>query len=274
MTLKSLFTRAALPAFILFTCLGTAQAQKYIQVLETVSSDAKTHDGAYVSENDTVKVTYFFWSEKGVFSFKVQNKTDKPLFIDWEQSEFKSLGQTFDYWPDNEPGKPTGIKADFHYDGPPVMPGYTADQGVGGAGANKNRNPRVSEIKPHGSLIRSSYYIFPKSHFEMGAKYHSRYLSLKEDKTIMTQVYELDYNKTNTPLRFHSRVTYSGAEDFVHKGSIGAGFTLHKVSEMELRQFKNSEKESDADAKKPEGSPYFSAKSFYIEVPAGKGVIK
>ncbi|MES2389165.1 MAG: hypothetical protein V4543_14275 [Bacteroidota bacterium] len=250
-----------------------AQAQKYVQVMETATKDAKNVKDHWVTENDSVKITYHFWSEKGILSFAIHNKLTVPLFIDWEQSTFKSLGETFDYWPDNEPGKPEGIRADFHYDGPPVMPGHTATQGVGGAGANKNRTARLSEIEPNGDLIRSSYYIFPKPYFDMGAKYTSRHLALREDKSVMTLVYELDFHEKNTPLRFSNAVAYSTSEDFKSKGTLAAEFKLEKVTEMEARQFKNKSKESMEDAKNG-SSPYASPRSFYVSVPAGQGVKK
>lgn len=248
------------------------QAQKSFQVFETTSADAKWDGKQFTTENDTLKASYYFWSEKGIFAVTIQNKLKTPLFIDWEQSSFKSLGQKFDYWPDNEAGKPSPERVPYLYNGPSPLPNSMAEK-VGGAGANKNRTPRVTEIKPGGSVIRYQYYIFPKNYFDMGAKATSLLLPLKENNDITTQAYEISYSEKNTPLRFFNSLVYSGTSEFKGKGEISESFYLKKVVELETRQFKANSAQSLEEAKK-DGSPYYATNNFFVPVPAGKGAKK
>ena len=69
--------------FILFTLVFFSCSSSYVQVFETSSkNELIKNETNYVYENDSVKITYSFWEDKGKMSFIVYNKLKKPLYID------------------------------------------------------------------------------------------------------------------------------------------------------------------------------------------------
>jgi len=49
-------------------------------------------------ENEDIILKYNFWDEGGILSFTITNKTNEPIFIDWEHSNFIFNGYSYDYY--------------------------------------------------------------------------------------------------------------------------------------------------------------------------------
>src|SRR3990170_4099458 len=87
---------------VLFALL-TSCAKQFIQVFDIGTTNTQLKDGNYVFENDTLKITYSFWASKGIMSFSIYNKLNKPVYIDWENSSVVYNDKTLNYWVDAEP---------------------------------------------------------------------------------------------------------------------------------------------------------------------------
>jgi hypothetical protein len=59
-----------------------------------------SRDSVYVFENDTVRITYDFWFQKGQMKFSIYNKLNVPLFIDWKNSALIINDHTIPYYKD------------------------------------------------------------------------------------------------------------------------------------------------------------------------------
>ncbi len=66
-------------------------------VKSTISDET---DSAYVFENDTIKITYNLWENRGQMSFAIYNKLNMPIFIDWKNSSFIMDDMPIPYWVD------------------------------------------------------------------------------------------------------------------------------------------------------------------------------
>ena len=44
------------------------------------------NDGYYIFENDSIKFTYRFYGQNTIVALYIENKTDAPIFIDWQHS--------------------------------------------------------------------------------------------------------------------------------------------------------------------------------------------
>lgn len=72
-----------------------------VSKLAKVESDkGQPTSQGYVYENDTIKITYHFWSNKGSMLFDVYNKLNVPLYIDWKTSAFIWNDKMYPYWAD------------------------------------------------------------------------------------------------------------------------------------------------------------------------------
>jgi hypothetical protein len=79
-----------------------SSCSRVFQIHELKSDDVLMSGGLYTYEDDTVKVTYDFWEDRGLMRFQVKNKLDKPIFINWDQSKFILNDEQFPYWSGKE----------------------------------------------------------------------------------------------------------------------------------------------------------------------------
>ena len=82
-------------------CINACKTSiEYAQLFKTTGVNLKESPNNYTFENDTVRIVYSFWAEKGIMAFRVFNKTDKPLYIDWKKSTYISNGLKYNYYED------------------------------------------------------------------------------------------------------------------------------------------------------------------------------
>ena len=89
---------------VLYSCSG-----KYVQLFKTSTTNTKLINDKFVYENDTLKIEYFFWEQKGVMSFEITNKFGLPIYIDWKNSSFIVNDQKLNYWEDATISKSRGF---------------------------------------------------------------------------------------------------------------------------------------------------------------------
>ena len=258
---KILFAIAFLAAF-------SANAQKVAQLFELASDHAKEVDGQLVYENDTVQIKYSFWDEKGLVSFMINNKLQKPIYIDWEASTIKCLDYKHDLWRENNTDTLTKWHASFIYDGPVAMPGYKADPNALMGGANKARQTRVFKIMPNTPIAISAMKIFPLDYFNLGSKFNKRMVASVAKKGKTSEVIEKEFTTTSSPIRVECSFSLAASESFDNKWTVYNRFFVDKVTEMEVAQFAGATKDPKYE------SPYRSLTNFYIFASKAKTIEK
>jgi hypothetical protein len=93
---------ATLGVIMLSLGMASCSSPRFYQVFNTASNDATETNGAYVFENEEVKVTYDFWSAGGQMSFTVENKMNSAIYIDWNRSHLVHGGVSYEYWTDSQ----------------------------------------------------------------------------------------------------------------------------------------------------------------------------
>ena len=100
-------------ARILFVFLAITILQSCVvthQVFEVSSNNVIQKNTEYVFENDSLKISYDLWSYNGgSMKFTLFNKTNKPLYLDWNHSNYIWNGYSVDYWQDIETSKNIGV---------------------------------------------------------------------------------------------------------------------------------------------------------------------
>ncbi|HEY3402484.1 MAG TPA: hypothetical protein VGK59_03795 [Ohtaekwangia sp.] len=67
----------------------------------TVSSNGNQADNSgFVTENDSVRITYKFTGSHCPILISIYNKSDKPLYIDWKKSAVIVDAKSYSYWRD------------------------------------------------------------------------------------------------------------------------------------------------------------------------------
>ena len=69
-----------------------------ILLMDVKSTNCSLANGYLKYENDTIRVVYVFWEEKGIMGLLIHNKLSKPLYIDWRKCSFITGTIKHDYW--------------------------------------------------------------------------------------------------------------------------------------------------------------------------------
>lgn len=249
---------------LVFTVLVSG-CKSYIQVFETKTINTVKEGEFYVYETDTLKITYAFWTKKGILSFSVYNKLDKPIYIDWKKSSYIDNSNKFNYWVDEEIIKSVSYYGSYFYDGPLLKPGFSINEGIGAVAASKVKVERITFIPPKSNYYRSQFYLLPLSYYEFDLKSDFTDTNRNDKPKKTTRVYYNEFSKQNSPLDFRNFLAFSMTEDFEDEFYVDNEFYLSKMLEMDYRHFKYREKEENGNYVYIR--PFKKQTSFYLYVP-------
>ena len=228
--MKHLLLLVALSIMLLAGCKTQIP---YIQLYETESTNAKKTKDCYTYENDTIRVDYVFWADGGVIAFRVLNKTNKPIYVDWFKSSYISNSQRYQYWTDK-----TKTEVNFEavsrrntIDFPAII-GYS-----GSAVATRTKPERISFIPPKSYIQKIGYYL-TQSHFtNWETDFTKKTEPRKDQPKIMTTIYSKQFSKETSPLVFRNFLTASFKEDFSSEFYVDNEFYVKSVTDIERNQF-------------------------------------
>ena len=217
-----------------FTLIG---CKSYVQVYETKhKKNISIIDNKYVFENDTLKITYNFWNEKGLMRFTIYNKLDVPLYIDWKKSSYIDNSVKLNYWEDVESSLMS--HSSYYYSG--YYGNYSNySTSKGSSRTTKTKEERITFIPPKSNYSRAQYYILPNRLF--GINESSKEVPLNGNSKKKTKLYEKEFNNKNTPLIYRNFLTSSLTEDFESEFYIDNEFYISKVIEMDSKHFYGDE---------------------------------
>lgn len=246
--------------FLLFT-FSLLGCKNYIQVFETKSNDIKVENKFYVFENDSLKITYNFWSNKGLMTFSVFNKLDKPIYIDWKKSSYIDNSVKLNYWIDEEKTKSKEYYGNYYYDGLryAVSKSETAV-----------KLERVTFIPPSSNYSRSQFFIFPIKFYDLDTGIEPKEINRLDNPKYKTEVYEQHFSKKNSPLIFRNFLTFSYTESFESEFYVDNEFYISKIREMEREGFLTFVPGSNFENRFT--SPDENGTIFYIEIPKEKSI--
>jgi len=262
--------RLTIISLLLFGC------KSYVQVFNTNSSIKTDEEGFYISENDSVKITYSFWKAKGLMTFSIFNKLNKPLYIDWKKSAYIDNSVKLNYWIDEEKSKGISSYGSYFYDGPLLKAGYAVNATGGASVSSTVKVERITFIPPSSNYYRSQFYILPISFFKLDTKTDFEEVTRNDNSKKTAKVYKADFTKENSPLVFRNFLTFSTTEDFETEFYVDNEFYIEEILEMDERHFgqhrKDETKKGDYDIRDENGelilfSDYEKPSSFYLQIP-------
>ena len=211
--------------------------KSYVQVFETNGTNLETENEFYVFENDSLKITYGFWTQKGLMTFVIFNKLDKPLYIDWKKSSYIDNSVKLNYWIDGEKTKSLEYYGSYYYGGPLLKTGYAVSSTKGVSVSTTVKNERITFIPPNSNYYRSKFYIFPINFFELDTKTPYKEVPRKDKPKKKTKIYEKSFSKENSPLIFRNFLTFSFSEYFEDEFYVDNEFYISDIKEMDRRHF-------------------------------------
>jgi len=257
----------SLSTFLFATGQEIKNPNGYIQLFQ-VSSDLPTASDKYIYENDTIKVTYYFWGNRGIMQISVFNKLNAPIYIDWKKSSMMSGVNTLVY------GYEGLIKSDnaklyksYLHEGRSLgTMDYESDYQMGGGTSGKKKAETMTEVKAKGFYMSLRFHLVPNEFFKFETTATSVSEMRNDNAKQTTQVYEAKFDSANSPLKFSSLIVYSITKDFAVEKKIDNKFWVGMVREMDAKHFMG-----EKTGKTPEGYPIFKfpyrkSMNFYIEV--------
>ncbi len=272
-----------LALFVLIAFL--ASCTKYVRLIETegLTGVVKTADKSLVFENDSIKVTYFFWTDRGMMSFSVYNKLNTPIYVDWKRSGYMINGAKYNYYEQKAESENM------------LLANYQSGQkeALYSQKTTTLYDERISFIPPRAYVVNPKAYMLMRDDYLVmnystkGSKARIEAVDLRRDKTATqakvaktnssggtTTVYEKTFGEGDTPLAFRNYVTYSTSEKIETENRIDNSFYVNKISEMSEKQFHGKSTSGKVIVKVGKKSkvsnvaiydfPYRSGNSFYI----------
>ena len=98
----------ALSVVALF-CMSSCSSYYYSVLESNDTIGEKNEDKDFVIENDSVFISYCFYGENAPISITVYNKTDEPLFVDWQRSALIIDDVATSYYQEKAPIQADGV---------------------------------------------------------------------------------------------------------------------------------------------------------------------
>lgn len=188
---------------ILSACLSSCSTYYYSILSNDLShNNYQIHSGEFISENDSIIVTYSFNGEKGPIRITVYNKLDKPLYVNWLESSLIVDGEAISYFDGNTTFSGTSYGSSViikDHPRSPVSYGGSINQFEGSINAPKN----ITYIPPQTKINYNSLSLNAENLTKIDKKYYSkRNLANKNNKPFTVEA--IDFDKESSPLQFRS----------------------------------------------------------------------
>jgi len=249
------------------TAQNVKKASNYVQVFE-LASELPNVNNKYTFENDTLKITYYFWGERGIVQIGIKNKLNAPIYINWEKSFYKNNLQTLSYFPEGVVTKENIDAYNSYLYGGRVLTAmdYELQQQTASSNEFETKIEGYTEIKPLSYYMRLKYHVVPEDFFTLDDKAKSSSVKASYDDEATATVYTKQYKRENTPLYFESFITYSMTNKFETEYDILNKFWVIKVEEMDAKHFRGEKVGKDPEGKPIYKFPLRESTKFYCEI--------
>jgi len=228
--------KALLKLLPLFLVLQSCS--NYVQVFHIKSDNVPKKNDIYIYENDTLEISYSFWSKNGRMAFSIYNKLDIPIYVDWKKASFIANSNKFNYWVEKEYISSVSNYNTYLFDPKNASKIFIPYQSnllfYGNSSSNSTiiKEERITFIPPKSNYNRAQFKLYPYNVINLsnGGKQDT---NLLKDKYI--QHYIL-YSKYNSPLIFRNFLSYSLSEDFKIEKYIDNEFFVDSIIEFNSKQ--------------------------------------
>ena len=258
--------------FVLFVLL-TSCTKQYIQLFEVGTTNTQLKNESYVSENDTLKITYSFWASKGILSFSIYNKLDKPVYIDWKNSSMIYNDKTINYWVNAEPIYISNqYNSVYFYKYSMVEFGFPKNPRMPNSSALEVKPERITVIPPKSHYDRAQFCVLPVENYEIDLNCPTNVVPRNDKPKKKTTVYSEEYTYENSPVKLRNHVAFSCSENTLYPSFVDHTFFLASAREMELRHYLGKPTGYDKNQNFIFTHVFRNKTSFYINIPEDKTI--
>ncbi len=234
--------------------------------MQPTSPNIKDNQTHYVFDNDTIRIAYHFWGDRGTFWFEIQNKLNVPVYIDWKRSNLVNNNIPNPYWDDNKQVSTVSLGKSY---GAAVLGSncVAISAAVGGSVSNSviTSKERISFLSPKAIMYSPQFRIADKYFVLSKDAVRTEVVNDGKPKK-MTPVFTQRLAE-NTPIEITNFLTLSLTESFDKEIFVSNSFIASEISEMDTEHFMGKAIAYD-DNFNPSYEPKTqSEKRFYIVVP-------
>jgi len=245
---------------ILFSC-----SKPITQVFESNSLTVKQSQNDFYFENDTIKITYDFWSNRGVMSFTIYNKLGKPIYLDWQKSSFIYNNIKLNYWSDEEITNSTQIYNSSSYRNS-NNPEFLYTNGNSASTSKTIRPEKITFIPPASYYSKKQFYLTSGSNFKMSINSESMIVPRNDNYNKNTVIYYSNYTKELSPLKFRNYLAFTMSETGSDYFFIDNDFYISSIKEMSTKHFNGPPIMIDQFGNEKYSSKFISPNSFFKQI--------
>lgn len=166
----------------------------------------------YSVENDSIEIFYDFSGMNVPVNIMVKNKSNKPLYIDWNKSAAIIDGKKYGYWDAASTIELSGT-SDFFFN----------------ASGTIQADERVTFIPPH-SYIETTRMFLQTAFFEQLPEENKQRFTMQSEKGPVP-VNRYSFSLEDSPLTFRSLLTLSSNESFSKESHFEQSFWVSEIIE-------------------------------------------
>ncbi len=212
----------------------------YMQICEIKTTNTKTiYTDNFVFDNDTVKITYAFWVEGGVFAFSIYNKIDKPIYVDWKNSSFIYNNDKVNYWIDEQQTNSSSLYLTNYYkNANPFINPLISSIGGSSTSSNTIKPERVTFIPPKSNYYRYQFAISKRPFYLFKIK---DFTKSQQPPTRVKEEFVKEFSYENSPLKLRNYIAYTLTENSQNFSFVDNEFYLARIKEINLADEKPNE---------------------------------
>jgi hypothetical protein len=214
-------------AFIICAVILGGCSVNYSQLYETKSTF--NEDGNTEFENDTVKISYYFWSESGVLAFSIYNKLNVPIYVDWKKSSYIRNEDKYDYWIDEQNTESNSSYASVTYKG--FLTGW-GTVGTSTTTSKAVKPERITFIAPHSKYKKYTFSLYNPKGTLIDTSVNLEFVPSKRDPKKVVGIYNRNYVYSDANTIFRNFLTLSTSEKFDKEIYVDNTFYVSKITEM------------------------------------------
>lgn len=207
------------------------------QIFQLRAEKLKIKGDNYFYEDDSISITFAFWAEKGAFNFRLQNKLDAPLYVDWFKTTLLAGAHKLDFYT-------TDTSADFkafEYAGPIDDSWFGTAYGTENFPPRIRNNDRKTFLPPKAtyySFNRRVYHILPIDYFSIPERCDRNFEQPNRGRGKPVLVLSKQWSRRETPLTVRFYLTLCRDENLQECRSYDFDFFLTQFYECPQEHFR------------------------------------
>ncbi len=184
--------------FITETLFSCSSQTQLLETKSNIQLDASKNQ--YVFDNDTVRIEYDFWANKGILGYRIFNKLDVPVYIDWKKSSFIQNGRKMDYWSDQS----VTNTASYDYS-------YYRNLWLSQSSSTTSKPERILFLAPKSYIIAERFFLC-SGPISIANNISSVVVHVPGTQNKSVSAKQREYDQSGSPLVFRNFLTYSLSE--------------------------------------------------------------